>query len=69
LALFCGLLSGCIAISRKHVVPPAEIRPVLSATELELLATYNEQAGAVRTLNATVTMSPVAGSAYSGLIE
>jgi outer membrane lipoprotein-sorting protein len=62
-------LSGCIAISRKHVVPPAEVRPALSATETELVAAYNEQAAAVRTLNATVTMSPVAGSAYSGVIE
>jgi outer membrane lipoprotein-sorting protein len=50
-------------------VPPAEIRPVLSAAEPEILAAYNEQAGAVRTLNATVTMSPVAGSGYSGVIE
>jgi outer membrane lipoprotein-sorting protein len=63
------VFSGCIAISRKHVVPPAEIRPVLSATGPELLAAYNEQAGAIRTLNATVTMSPVAGSSYSGVIE
>ena len=50
-------------------MPAAEIRPALSATETELLAAYNEQADAVRTLNATVTMTPVAGSAYSGVIE
>jgi outer membrane lipoprotein-sorting protein len=67
--LSCCLLSGCIAISRRHVVPPAEIHSARSATEAELLAAYNEQAGAVRALNATVTMSPVAGSAYSGVIE
>ncbi len=67
--LCCCLLSGCVAISRKHVVSPAEIRPARSATKAELLAAYNQQAGAIRTLNATVVMSPVTGSTYSGVIE
>lgn len=69
LAVLCCALSGCVAISRKHTVPPAEIRPARTANEAELLSAYNQQAAQVRTINATVTLSPVAGSAYSGVIE
>ena len=50
-------------------MPQTEIHPALQATEPELIAAYNRQAAAIRTVNATVTMSPVAGSAYSGVIE
>jgi outer membrane lipoprotein-sorting protein len=60
--------SGC-AVSQKHAVPPGQIRPALEATEPQLIAAYNEQAEKVRTLNASVRMSPVAGSAYSGVIQ
>ncbi len=45
------------------------MRPALDATSAQLIAAYNGQAGAVRSLNATVRMSPVAGSTYSGVIE
>jgi len=50
-------------------VPPSQIRPALTATKPQLLAAYNEQARAVRTLNAAVRLSPVAGSAYTGVIQ
>jgi outer membrane lipoprotein-sorting protein len=45
------------------------MRPMLQATEPQLIAAYNAQAGAVKTINATVRMTPVAGSAYSGVIQ
>jgi outer membrane lipoprotein-sorting protein len=51
------------------VVAPSEIRPMLQATEPQLISAYNAQAGAVKTINATVRMTPVAGSAYSGVIQ
>jgi outer membrane lipoprotein-sorting protein len=69
MTLLCCALGGCVAISRKHAVPPAEIRTARTANEPELLAAYNKQATYVRTINATVTLSPVAGSAYTGVIE
>ena len=69
MAVLCCALSGCLAISRKHAVPPAEVRPARIAGESELLAAYNKQATEVRAINATVTLSPVAGSAYTGVIE
>lgn len=58
-----------MAVSQKHVVPPAQIRPALDASQTQLVAAYNEQARSINSVNATVRMSPVAGSAYSGVIE
>jgi outer membrane lipoprotein-sorting protein len=68
LALFCAVAAGC-AVSRRHAVSPAELRPALDASQAQLVAAYNAQARSVSSLNATVRMSPVAGSAYSGVIE
>lgn len=68
LTLACALSVGC-AVSRKVTVSPAQIRPALSATEAQLVAAYNDQARAIRTINAAVRMDPVAGSAYSGVIQ
>jgi outer membrane lipoprotein-sorting protein len=68
LAAMAGFASGC-AVSRKHTVPPSQVRPALDATKDELLAQYSQQARAIRSLNATVTLIPTAGSAYSGVIE
>ena len=62
------LACGC-AVSKKRVVPPAEIRPALEATPDQLIAQFNQQAGAVRTLRAAIDLLPVAGSAYTGVIE
>jgi len=64
----CALLAGC-AVSQRRAVPPAQIRPAQQAAPEQLIAAYDEQARAVQSVNAAVEMSPVAGSAYSGLIE
>jgi outer membrane lipoprotein-sorting protein len=61
-------LVGCAA-SQKHAAPQAAIRPVLEADQAQLIDSYNRQADVVRTLNASVQMSPTAGSAYSGVIH
>jgi hypothetical protein len=63
-----GFDSGC-AVSNKHVVPPAQVRAALDATKEQLLAQYNLQAQAIRSLNASVTLVPTAGSTYTGVIE
>jgi hypothetical protein len=62
------LIAGC-AVSQKRAVTPAQIRPAQTASKEQLIAAYDEQAGAVRSINAAVAMMPVAGSTYSGLIE
>lgn len=63
------LLAGGCAASKKQVVPPAEMRPALEASPAQLIEKYNQQARAVRSLNATMELLPVAGSSYSGVIE
>jgi len=65
--LFVGL-AGCAA-SEKHAAPQTAIRPQLDADQTELVESYNRQADAVHALNASVQMSPTAGSAYSGVIH
>jgi hypothetical protein len=66
--LMCVLMAGC-AMSQKHAVAPAQIRPVQQASKDQLVAAYDAQAQAVHSINAAVQMTPVAGSTYSGLIE
>lgn len=61
-------LSGC-RTSVRTKVPEARVLVAQSATPEELLAAYNQQAAAVQSLNARVELNPVAGSAYSGVIE
>jgi outer membrane lipoprotein-sorting protein len=61
-------LTGC-AVSHKHSVPQTAIRPALDADQTQLVDSYNRRADAVRTLNASVQMTPTAGSAYSGVIQ
>ena len=61
-------VAGC-SVSKKRAVAPAERRPALEATEEQLLEAFNRQARAVRSLNATVDLHPIAGSNYTGVIE
>jgi outer membrane lipoprotein-sorting protein len=64
-----AVLSGC-SVSQKKVVKPSEApAPLLTATKDDLIARYNQQAEAVNSLNASVSMKLIAGSAYSGVIE
>jgi outer membrane lipoprotein-sorting protein len=46
--------------------PPGQLR---TATKPELIARFNQQADAITSLNATVTMTLTAGSAYTGVIK
>jgi outer membrane lipoprotein-sorting protein len=66
LALFSLALAGC-AVSQKRAVSQPGIRQALDANQTELVDAYNRQAYAARTLNASVQMSPTAGSTYSGV--
>jgi outer membrane lipoprotein-sorting protein len=68
LALLCEVAAGC-AISQRHAVAPAALRPALEADQAQLVAAYDAQARSVSSVNAAVRMSPVAGSDYSGVIE
>jgi outer membrane lipoprotein-sorting protein len=61
--------AGCITIKRRTEVKKEEIRPQLESSEANLLAMYNSQVQAVRTLQATVDLIPTTGTTYSGAIE
>jgi outer membrane lipoprotein-sorting protein len=64
-----AFVSGC-AVSHKTVVKPGDAPgKLLTASKDELVGRYNQQAQAVTSLNATVSMKLTAGSAYSGVIE
>src|SRR5580704_603792 len=68
LVLLTAVLAGCAA-TQKHATARTGIRPTMDAGQSELLDAYNRQADAVRTVNASVLMSPTAGLAYSGVIH
>ena len=69
MAFAAWLVAGC-AVSHTTVVkpsgPPTQLQ---TATKPELIARFNQQADAVTSLNATVTMTLTAGSAYTGVIK
>jgi outer membrane lipoprotein-sorting protein len=63
------LAVGCVTIKTRRNVQKEEIRPQLESSEEKLLSSYNEQARAVQSLQATVDLIPSTGSTYSGVIE
>jgi outer membrane lipoprotein-sorting protein len=58
-----------MSIKTTRDVKKEEIHVQMEAGEDQLVASYNEQARAVRTLQATVDLVPSTGSTYSGVIE
>ena len=68
-AALAGFGGGCVRVSTKTNVPTAQVLHSLDATKAELIEKYNKQAAAIQSLNATVTLTPTAGSQYSGVIE
>jgi outer membrane lipoprotein-sorting protein len=68
LALTPILAAGC-AMKTRYEVKKEQMRPQREASQEQLVASYNEQARAVRSLQATVDLVPSTGSTYSGVIE
>jgi hypothetical protein len=68
LSLIAGGCGGHVATSKTNV--PAAQRPVAKeASQEELLASYNQFARNLKTLNLTMDLKPIAGSKYSGVID
>jgi outer membrane lipoprotein-sorting protein len=63
------LAMGCMAIKTRRDIKKEEIHTQMEASEDQLILAYNEQARAVRSLQATVDLIPSTGSTYSGVIE
>jgi outer membrane lipoprotein-sorting protein len=67
--LAAALAAGC-STSKKTVVKPSEAPAALQkANKEQLITAFNKEAESVQSLNASVTMKLVAGTAYTGLIE
>jgi hypothetical protein len=67
--LAAALAAGC-AMNKTAATPPGVAPARLqTATKQDLIAQYNLQADAVTSLNASVTMTLTAGSAYTGVIK
>ncbi len=62
--------AGCGATRKTPARPPssAPVR-LLTATKQQLVASYNAQASAIHSVNASVSMKLIAGTAYSGIIQ
>ncbi len=63
------LTAGCAASHTTVVRPSGPPAQLQTATKSELIAHYDQQAEAVNSLNASVTTTLTAGSAYTGVIK
>jgi len=63
------LAGGCAHVSTQKRLPPAQVPKLLESSKSDLIDKFNRQAAAIQSLNATVMMTPTAGSQYSGVIE
>ncbi|HXQ26087.1 MAG TPA: hypothetical protein VN822_06755 [Candidatus Acidoferrales bacterium] len=69
MALAAALAGGCAASHTTVVKPAVAPESLQIATKQDLIAQYNRQAEAIASLNAAVTMTLTAGSAYTGVIK
>lgn len=69
IALIATFAAGC-ATSQKAAKKPASAPiALLTSNKANLVAQYNQQARNVKSINAAVTMTLIAGSAYNGVIK
>jgi outer membrane lipoprotein-sorting protein len=69
LVVASAFAAGCAATNKpsaRAAGPPLQLE---TATKQQLLASYNDQASAIRSLNASISMKLTAGTAYSGVIK
>jgi hypothetical protein len=69
LAVMAGLSAGCASTQKRAARPAGTLAQVQTATKQQLIASYNEQANAIHSLNASVSIKLTAGTAYSGVIK
>jgi outer membrane lipoprotein-sorting protein len=68
-AVTASLLWGCASTQKTAKAPAGAPVPRLTATKQDLITRFNEQASAVKSINASITMTLTAGSAYTGVIK
>ena|SRR5215469_4314651 len=69
LAMAAAFAAGCatsLKTAERPAGPPAQLQ---AATKEQLITSYNEQASAIRSISATISIKLTAGTAYSGVIK
>jgi outer membrane lipoprotein-sorting protein len=69
MAFAAWLAAGCAASHTTVVKPSGPPIQLQTASKSDLIARYNQQVEAVTSMNATVTITLTAGSAYTGVIK
>jgi hypothetical protein len=69
LAASMAFACGCSMSQTKVTTPGGAPLHLETATKSDLIARYDSQAGAIRSVNAGITLTLTAGSAYSGVIK
>ena len=69
LAAVVSFFVGCAANQKVATRPAGAPAKVQTATKPQLIAAYNQQASAVHSINASVSIKLTAGTAYSGVIK
>jgi outer membrane lipoprotein-sorting protein len=69
LAVVAVFSAGCAANEKTASRPAGAPVPVQTATKQQLIAAYNQQANAIHSINASVSMKLTAGTAYSGVFK
>ncbi len=69
IALVATFVAGCATSQKAAKTPASAPIALLTSTKTDLIAQYNQQAQNVKSINAAVTMTLIAGSAYTGVIK
>lgn len=69
IALVATFAAGCATAQKVAKKPASAPIALLTSNKADLVAQYNQQAQNVKTINAAVTMTLIAGSAYTGVIK
>lgn len=69
IALVAMFVAGCATAQKAAKKPASAPIALLTSNKADLVAQYNQQSQNVKTINAAVTMTLIAGSAYTGVIK
>jgi len=68
-AALAAVSAGCGENQKRAARPSGPPAQLQTATKSQLEASYNAQAGAIRSLNASISIKLTAGTAYTGVIK
>ena len=69
MGLLAVAVAGCAAQHKAAAPPSGPPAHLLQASQQQLVASYNDQANSIHSVNASVSMKLTAGTAYAGVIK